>query len=201
MPHAGSALLAGSNSNFNIELMKIFRGLCTSLILMLCSGLSSMAYANPLTPQQVERFIAAMPELVALGEKYQDARRRHIDPTRPLSSSLAQMQGKGPEYADLSQLAARHGFDNVEQFADVGDRTTQAYMSSSINMSPKELDALYQQGVANIKKDNALSAEQKELILGRMEKSHQRNVEARKKVEQDRAALQPHMEALKKLFE
>lgn len=181
--------------------MKILNRIFSSLILALCIGLAPRAYADPLTSQQVERFIAAMPELVALGDKYQDAKRRNIDPARPLSSGLAQMQGKGPEYADLSKLAVRHGFDSVEQFADVVDRTTQAYMSSSSGISPKEIEALYQQGVANIKKDKALSAEQKDLILGRMAKSHQNNVGARKTTEQDLAALQPHMAALKKLFE
>ena len=76
-----------------------------------------------------------------------------------------------------------------------------AYMLSFNSRSPEEIEALYQQGVANIKKDSTLSAQQKELILGRMAKSHQRNVAARKEIEQDLAALQPHMAELEKLFE
>ena len=192
---------AGSNQYFNTESMKTLNGLFSGLILTLCIGLAPIAHADPLTSQQVERFIAAMPELTALGEKYQDTKQHNIDPTRPLSSSLAQMQGKGSEYTEFSKLAARHGFGSAEQFADVGDRIMQAYMFSSISMSPEEIEALYQQGVANVKKDNALNAEQKELILGRMAKSHQGNVETRKTVEQDLAALRPHKADLDKLFE
>lgn len=181
--------------------MKTLLGLLSRMILMLCIGWASLAYADPLTSQQVERFIAAMPELVALGEKYQDAGQRNIDPARPLTSSLAHMQGKGPEYTDISKLAARHGFSSVEQFADVGDRIMLAYMSSSTTQSPEEIEALYQQGVANVKKDSALSAEQKERILGGMAKSHQSSLEAGKAAEQDLAALRPHMAELEKLFE
>jgi len=181
--------------------MKTRNRLFSRLILMLCIGFASIAHADPLSSEQVKRFIAAMPELATLGEKYQDAGQRNIDPARPLSSSLAQMQGKGPEYTDISKLAARHGFASVEEFADVGDRVMQAYMFSSINKSAEEIEALYQQGVANVKKDKALSAEQKELILGRMAKSHQGNVEAGKTAEQDLAALRPHMAELEKIFD
>jgi len=164
-------------------------------------GLLSVAQAESLTSDQVGRFIAAMPELMALGEKFQDTKQHNIDPARPMSSGLEQMQGKGSEYTEFAQLATRHGFASAEQFASVGDRTMQAYMFASVDMSPEEINAMYQQGIANIKKDSALSAEQKELILGRMEKTHLSNVQARESVEKDLAALQPHMAELDKLFE
>ena len=92
-----------------------------------------------------------------------------------MGSSLELMGGKGQEYADLAQLAARHGFSSPEQWADVGDRTMQAYQFASSPVTPDQADAMYQQGIANILKDAKLSAEQKQLILGRMEKTHSRN--------------------------
>ncbi len=59
----------------------------------------------------------------------------------------------------------------------------------------------YQQGIANILKDAKLSAEQKQLILGRMEKTHSGNQQARQAVDKDIPALKPHMAELDKLFQ
>lgn len=180
--------------------MKRLQRLAAASTMLFCLGLSH-AYAEPLTSEQVGRFIASMPELTALGEKYQDSAQRNIDPRRPLGSSLELMGGKGQEYADLAQLAARHGFSSPEQWADVGDRTMQAYQFASSPVPPDQVDAMYQQGIANILKDAKLSAEQKQLILGRMEKTHSGNQQARQVVEKDIPALKPHMAELDKLFE
>lgn len=164
-------------------------------------GLVHNANAEPLTPQQVERFIASMPETTALGEKYDDGKPRNIDPARPLSSSLELMDRQSPEYADLSQLASRHGFSSAEQWADVGDRTINAYAVASSGKSSSEVDAAYNEAVANIHKNPSLTAAQKEAILAGMGKGHQRNMNARQSSEQDAAAVRPHMTELGKLFE
>lgn len=174
--------------------------LFTALLLSFCVGLSSMAYAEALTSDQVGRFIASMRELEALGDKYQDSKRRKIDRNRPLSSGLEQMQGKGPEYAALGQLAASHGFASAEQYADVGDRTVQAYSHSASNRTPEEIETLYQEGVARIKKNPSLSDEHKEGVLRGMEKAHKRNTQARAAAEKDFVAVRPHKAELDKLF-
>lgn len=181
--------------------MKTLNRLFSRVILALCLGLASAVHAEALTSQQVEQFIAAMPELMALGEKYQDTKQADIDPARPLSSGLKQMQKSGPEYADFRELAARYGFESAEQFAEVGDRTMQAYMLSSSGVSPDQAEALYQQGVANVKNDKSLNAEQKELILSRMANSHRRNTDSLKTASPDIEAVRPHKAALDKLFE
>lgn len=181
--------------------MKTTNRLFTVLFLSFFMGLSPMAHAEEaLTSDQVKRFINAMPELEALGDKFQDSQRRDIDRARPLSSGLELMEGKGPEYTTLSQLAASHGFASAEQFADVGDRTVQAYMHSSSDLTPEQIEAMYQQGVANVKKDPALNAKQKERILQNMAKRHRINTQARASAEQDFAAVHPHKAELDKLF-
>lgn len=172
-----------------------------SIVLMLSLGLAFTAYAKPLTPQQVEYFINSMPELNALGEKYDDGKRRDIDPSQPLGSSLKLMDRQSPEYADLTLLASQHGFSNAEQLADVGDRTIKAYLAAKSSLSSSEIEAGYQRGVANISKDPKLTEDQKKKILGNMEKRHQENMDARKTSGQDIPAVQAHMSALDSLFE
>lgn len=181
--------------------MKTINRLFTVLFLSFFMGLLSMAHAQePLTSDQVKRFIAAMPELEALGDQFQDSKRRKIDRDRPLSSGLEQMLGKGPEYAAFGQLAASHGFASAEQLADVGDRTVQAYLHGSTDLTPEQIEAMYQQGIANVKKDPNLNAAQKERILQNTAKRHQINTRARAAAEQDFVAVRPHKAELDKLF-
>ena len=169
-------------------------------VLVICFG-PAAAYAEALTSQQVTQFIASMPDLTALGEKHDDGKKRKIDPARPLTSSLDSMGRQSAAYADLAQLASRHGFTGAEQLADVGDRVMSAYMIARDGLSLDEVKAGYQRGVDNVNKDPKLDDRQKKAILGGMNKSHQRYLAARQAAEKDLPAVQPHMAELGKLFE
>lgn len=184
---------------YNRTSMNIIKQISAALVLYL--GFAYIAQAKPLTAQQVEQFIVSMPELTAIGEKHNKNKHHNIDPSQPLSSSLKQMDRQGPEYADLTQLASRHGFSSVEQWADIGDRTIKAYLIATSGLSRDAVEAGYQQGITNINKDPALNAAQKEAILTRMAKSHQRNMDARQASEQDLPAVRPHMTVLDSLFD
>lgn len=182
--------------------MKILKSIAiTVLVLFLNTMGVSTAQADPLTQQQVKNFISSMPQLIALGDKYNDTTKRNIDPSRPLGSSLELMGGKGDEYTELKQLALKSGFSSVEQWADVGDRTLQAYIVASTAMPAEEIEALYQQGVANIKNDTQLSGAQKEMILSRMAETHKRNSMSRETSAADLAAIQPFLAELDRLLE
>src|SRR5690606_35809986 len=102
--------------------MKLLQRLAAASTILFCLGLSH-AYAEPLTSEQVGRFVAMMAELQALGVKYLDSAQHSIDPGRPWGSSVDLLGGEGQVYADLAELAARHGCSSPEQWADVGDRT------------------------------------------------------------------------------
>lgn len=162
-----------------------------------------VAYAGnqPLKDQQVAGFIASLPDVITLGEQHADNQLRDIDPRQPLASSLEIMDKKSPAYTDLAQLVSRHGFANVEQWANVGDRTITAYGIVASGLSNSQVEAGYQQGVVNIKKDAALNDNKKAIILKNMEKTHARNMLARKAAEPDLAAVQPYLKELDKLFD
>lgn len=182
--------------------MKIFKRLAITVLVLFLNAIGvSTAQAEPLTSQQVKSFIASMPKLIALGDKYNDNTKRDIDPSRPLGSSLELMGGKGDEYTELKQLALESGFVSVEQWADVGDRTLQAYIVASTSMPAEEIEALYQQGIANIKKDAQLSSAQKEMILSRMAETHKRNSALRNVSAPDLTAIQPFLAELESLLE
>lgn len=182
--------------------MKIIKRLAATLVILaVYFGLAHVANSEPLTPQQVERFIASMPELTALGEKHDEGKQHGIDPRRPMGSSLEQMDKHSPAYADLARLSSRHGFTSPEQWANVGDRTIQAYGFAKNSLSADQVKAGYQQGVANVRNDPKLSEKQKEAVLAGMEKGHKRNMDALLAAEKDIPAVQPHLNTLGRLLE
>lgn len=182
--------------------MIIIKRIATTLAVMALSlGLAHAATNHPLTSQQVQHFIASMPEATALGDKHNDNKHRDIDTAQPLTSGLKLMDPNSPAYSDLAQLASRHGFSSVEQWANVGDRTITAYGIAASGVTTSEVEAGYQQGIVNINKDPGLTAAAKEAILVGMKKGHQRNMKARQASEPDLAAVRPHMAELGKLFE
>lgn len=169
--------------------------------LALCSGLAHAAAAMTLTPEHVERFIASMPESMELGEKYDNGNYHDIDPGRPMTSSLENMSPDDDAYKALTELAARHGFANAEEWAEVGDRTMNAYILAISGVSASGRDAAYQQGIANVMSDPNLTQEQKAAILAGMAKGNQRNAAQAESSEKDVSAIRPHMAELNKLFE
>lgn len=159
---------------------------------------SGMAAAAGITAKQVENYMASMPELELIGDKYPQP--QDIDRYRPLGSALELMDKKSEAYSELSALAKKHDFSNVKQWADVGDRVMQAYLILSSNLSLEEVQAGYQVGVDNINKDPKISDENKRKILARMEKTHSKNIQMRKQAEPDLAVVKPYLGQLDALF-
>lgn len=167
--------------------------------LMMSLALVGMAAAADMTAKQVEGYMASMPELALIGDKYPQSQ-QDIDRYRPLGSALELMDKKTDAYAELSALAKKHHFSTTEQWADVGDRVMQAYLVLSSSLTPEQVQAGYETGVANINKDPNLSKENKQKILTNMEKTHGRNMLMRKKAEPDLAVVKPYMGQLDSLF-
>lgn len=168
--------------------------------LVLFMQYTTSALAGPLTEQQVGNYLDSMPQAQELSEKHDDGKRKKIDPNQPLSSAIKLMNGKGPAYKDLGKLAAKHGFSSAEEWADVGDRVMNGYLILNSTLTPEQIEAGYQQGVSNIKKDPKLTEAQKQKILQNMEKTYTRNRNRRISAQPDLPALTPYKATLEKVY-
>lgn len=142
-----------------------------------------------------------MPQATALAEKHDDGERKNIDPSRPLSSGLELMNGQGPAYDDLAELALLYGFSSPEQWADVGDRVIAGYPMASSEATVQSVKDGYQAGRRNVENDASLTPEQKTRILAGMEKGYSRNLTRMESAEQDLPAIRTNLSALKELLE
>ncbi|MFL1484091.1 hypothetical protein [Marinobacter sp. LN3S78] len=113
---------------------------CTAVLFGLM--LSGLAQAASLTEDQVQSFIDSMHDTEKLREEFPELdtemEPENHDMGRPISSSLSTLDDS-PEARDrLEEIVEDHGFDNIEQWADVGDRVFIATMAISIQDMPPE---------------------------------------------------------------
>lgn len=160
--------------------------------------------ASPaLTDAQIRGFIASMPELEALGEKYPDLAEDDdddeddddVDFAKPISSGIADLRGHAA-YRDLTQLVKRHGFSSPEQWGQVGDRVILAFLAASMDEGVGSSRAQMAEAFKQIDENPSMTAEQKaemkQMLSGGMSFMHS--------IDQvpaaDIKAIRPHMAEL-----
>lgn len=114
--------------------------LCFTLIASLL--FTGLAQAAPLTEDQVQSFIDSMRDTEKLDEEYpaleDELEADDQDMTRPISSSMGVLD-KYPEVRGrLEEIVEEHGFDDIEQWASVGDRVIVSMMAISVEQMPPE---------------------------------------------------------------
>lgn len=104
--------------------------------------LSGLAQAAPLTDDQIRSFINSMDDTEKLGDEYPELDREDDDPaediTRPLTSSLHELDDHPEARGKLEDIVQDHGFDSIREWADVGDRIFVAMMALDFQEMPKE---------------------------------------------------------------
>src|SRR5690606_28108615 len=162
-------------------------------------GVARVVSAEPLSSKQVERFLDSLPETLVLGEKHTIGNSPNIDPARPMGSSLEYMDRQSPAYVDLAGLASRHGFASVEQWADVGDRTMNAYAAISSDGAPGGAASAYKEALESINAVPGLTDAQKQAILAGIG-ADEADTDTGPTSEEDIAAVRPHMAKLAELL-
>lgn len=181
--------------------MSIIKRIATALsVLVFLSGVARVVSAEPLSSKQVERFIESLPETLELGEKHTIGNSPNIDPARPMASSLEYMDRKSPAYVDLAGLASRHGFASVEKWADVGDRTMNAYAAISSGGAWGGSASAYKEAFDSINAAPGLTDAQKQAILAGIGED-QVEMDTGPTTEEDIAAVRPHMTKLAELLQ
>lgn len=128
-----------AQTNFSPTLSITLR-FCTAILFgLMFSGLTQAA---SLTEDQVQSFIDSMHDTEKLREEFPELdtemEPENQDMSRPISSSLSTLDDV-PEARDrLEEIVEDHGFDNIEQWADIGDRVFIATMAISIQDMPPE---------------------------------------------------------------
>lgn len=165
--------------------------------LVLSSGIGAAESSAPLTQENVQRFLQSMSDVQKLGEKFSDdvkgnplaamATRDQMimqggasgmaPPSKiqleravaPLTSSLSSMRVHSG-YDEMVAAVKRHGFDSVEEWATIGDRSIRAYAALQMETEAPELKAQMAEMKASLEK-SGMPAAQQEAMLKMMDSS------------------------------
>lgn len=124
---------------------------------------AAQASSPALTDAQIRGFIASMPDIQALGDKYPDIEDDEDDDVNfanPISSGIAKLRGH-EAYAPLTRLVKQHGFSSPEQWGLVGDRVIRAFLATTMDETPASTRAQMAEILKQVDENPALSAEQK----------------------------------------
>lgn len=104
--------------------------------------LSALAQAAPLTSQTIQSFIDVQRELEDFDQRFPELDRRSedvTDPAHPVSSFLPLLEEFPEAESHLEAIIEDHGFSDLEQWADIGDRVYTSMMAITFReMSPQE---------------------------------------------------------------
>jgi hypothetical protein len=145
----------------------------------------------PLTEDQVASFISTYPALRALGDKYAAAGAGGPSAFGAVMGQIKASQG----YDEFAAVIKKHGFDDVEQWAEVANRVTMAYAALMMEDQSAQMKTQLEATRKQIEADTNMSPEQKKAVLKQLDASAGA-MTGLPVSEADKAAVRPHRAAL-----
>ncbi|MHA1565218.1 MAG: hypothetical protein ACTSX7_07905 [Alphaproteobacteria bacterium] len=170
--------------------------------LAVATGMPSQAQMPELEPTQIENFLDALPELRTLGGRIEPDKFAHPDPGDPAApfAPLITFIALSGAMDDATAIAGKHGFDSLADWTEIGNRTMRAYATYQAGAELGEAGATIAAAAASIRDDTTLTPEQQEIMLRHLEMATG-TVLRFQSPPQDVAAIDPYLEAIRRLFE
>ncbi|PID42468.1 MAG: hypothetical protein CSB48_10430 [Proteobacteria bacterium] len=150
--------------------------LIVRLVLIACLVFPSLASARvKLTEPVLDNLIESIQSLETWSEENKQKSQRLDDMDKGIESmSSAQMISdikRAGVYNDISSLVKKHGFDSVEQWANVFERAMKAMMASVMTEQAARFKSQMNAQMEQIMNNPNLSKEQKQAMMQMMEQS------------------------------
>lgn len=117
-----------------------------------------------LTKEQILGFVDSLPEMRAVGEAQEAEMTPPPSPGGPLGGALAYMKGS-PARGAFEAVAGRHGFSDLDAWADIGTRVMMSYAMLESGTTPEEMTAQVEAFRAQVDSDPNMSEQQKAMLM------------------------------------
>lgn len=175
-----------------------YRQLTVVLALML-SLVSFSAHAEKLTDSTIRSFITSLEKAQTLAPEFEELNDEQniesIDLTRIFSSSVEELKGEDA-YGRLEDLVQDSGFNNLNEWAAIGDRIYGAWMAIEMADQNPEANQEMQSAMAELENDPNMSDQQKAQMRSMMEAALGVTKMASEASPADIEAVKPHVKAL-----
>lgn len=181
----------------------------TALLIAFMMLAAQPVFADDLTDEQIEGFIATLSELDQLAERYDDMEEledmadEQRDATEggefnPLSMAVREMRGH-EIHDEFAAVVSSHGFSDPDTWASTGDRIIRAMMAMEMQQQGHgDMRQEMEEAMAQMENNPNVSEQQREQMRQQMEQAVQ-GMEAMADAPQaDIEAVRPHAEALRR---
>lgn len=184
---------------------------CMLVVFFLTVALGGYVHAASLKDSDIRNFISSMQEIQLLEEEYDDLDdiEEELDPLseedmqmpeKPISESMDRLKGH-EIYNRIQGIAQSHGFANVEQWANVGDRVLKAFFSILLEDEEPAMRAELERSLREIDQNPHMTEAQKE-EMKKMMTGAMSSIDAMADAPgDDIKAVRPHMEELRRTLE
>lgn len=117
-----------------------------------------------LTKEQILGFVESLPEMRAIGEANEANLSPPPEPGGPLGGALAYMKGS-PARGEFEAVADRHGFADLDNWADIGTRVMMSYAMLESGTTPEEMTARVEAFRKQVEGDPNMSDQQKQMLM------------------------------------
>ncbi|WP_369602151.1 hypothetical protein AAIA72_04015 [Hahella sp. SMD15-11] len=166
--------------------------------------LAGLVRAEPLTGDIITRWMDSQESVMAWSARHEAELSKYDsqEARNPLDMTAEQMLAPvhaAGLYDDLKGVLGKAGFSSPEQWSDISMRIARAAMALEFEKMEAERGGLDAQ-LQEVDRQAGLSAEQKQMIKQNLQQSYAMMASMAKAPEADKAALRPHMDALRAMM-
>ena len=180
---------------------RIFTGGLT--VVFLLALMAVHVHGAALTDAQVRGFVSSFQEMHSLFDQYDDELDALFDDDddgdytfrKPISGMLDEMKGH-EIYGKLQRLVRQHGFSNLDQWGNIGDRVFLAYLAIGMDAESRNIEQEMAAAFREIENNPHMSDEMKEEMKQIAATAMESFAVLGDVPERDKAAVRPYMAEL-----
>lgn len=169
-------------------------------------------HAASLTDAEIKNFISSMQDVQAFDDEYEDIDdfEGHEDEMlagddmtvqeEPLLKSIQRMKGHDI-YNKLEDVVRKHGFSDLEQWAQVGDRVMKAFIGIHIGDQQPNMQAEMEASIREIDENPHMTEEQKDEMKQMMRNAMSSMEKMTDAPSEDMDALRSHIDELNQVLD
>lgn len=190
---------------------QFIRALAPVLMALLALGSGPATSADALTGAQVQSFLASLnaaqalePELEAIQDEMEastmEGDTAAPDLARIFSETVRSMEGQ-PVYDRLENIVQEHGFNDLQQWSQTGDRIFRAWMAIEMQEQNPQAQREIAEAMAEIENSPHMTDTQKAQMRAMMEGAMGAMESAKNAPPADVEAIRPHLDELRAFSE
>lgn len=182
------------------------RSSITTVLMAALLMMATSVWADELSNQEIEQFIASMEKLQTMDEEFQafeaddEDKSQMPDTDHLVSEGLARLRGN-KLYDKVDSIVRDYGFDNAEAWSQTGDRVLDAYIALQMKGKSGSAQSQMDKALREMDENSQMTPAQKEQMRAMMAQSMASMKSFAEAPPEDMAAVKPYQDRLDQVMQ